>query len=375
MKKKAIIYGLCLSLTFSLVGCGGQQAQEPKPEDQQNEPVTSTTPQIGSDKQIKEQINSITAENAEATGLCGADLTWYYKDNILVIKGTGAITEYERKSAPWYDYVGKISRIIVDDGCTELCDNLFRGYTSLASVILPDSITEINDSLFESDTQLVSVQFGSNIKSIGESAFSGCTNLKNISLPEGLTSIKAYAFNGCDSLEELVIPEGITTMEHITPYCMNLVSLTIPSTVTEIYFESFRGCQSLTNLTVNTPEFIFEDGVLFDKDKTKLIWCVPNKSGQYSIPDGVTRIIAGAFSGCQLIDIKIPDTVQKIGADAFENCPNLHTITFLGNAPNAIEDPLGIRANQNLTIYYSGDGFDKFIREFEDYSNINWVKQ
>jgi len=43
MKKKAIIYGLCLSLAFSLVGCGGQQAQEPQEPEQDIQQVKQVT--------------------------------------------------------------------------------------------------------------------------------------------------------------------------------------------------------------------------------------------------------------------------------------------------------------------------------------------
>ena len=46
MKSKYLALGLGALLTLSLVSCGGQQAQEPQQEVQQNEPVTTepTTP-------------------------------------------------------------------------------------------------------------------------------------------------------------------------------------------------------------------------------------------------------------------------------------------------------------------------------------------
>lgn len=59
MKKKAIIYGLCLSLTFSLlVGCGGRQTQEPQepePEQEVQQVKQATTDDKAEDTDTEQQ--------------------------------------------------------------------------------------------------------------------------------------------------------------------------------------------------------------------------------------------------------------------------------------------------------------------------------
>ncbi|MCH5274459.1 MAG: leucine-rich repeat domain-containing protein [Lachnospiraceae bacterium] len=48
------------------------------------------------------------------------------------------------------------------------------------------------------------------------------------------------------------------------------------------------------------------------------------------LPDGVTSISEGAFSGCSsLTRVTIPDSVTNIEDGAFRDCPNL-TVTYMG---------------------------------------------
>ena len=89
--------GLATALLTGLTACGnpsstgdstGQSTQQGQPDNstQQVQPQDSNSTQ--------EFLDSITPETAEAKGVCGADLTWYYQDNVLVIKGTGRITDF-----------------------------------------------------------------------------------------------------------------------------------------------------------------------------------------------------------------------------------------------------------------------------------------
>ena len=50
-----------------------------------NSEYTDNSAKQGSD--MDRLLETITAETAEYKGVCGVDLTWYYKDNVLVIKG------------------------------------------------------------------------------------------------------------------------------------------------------------------------------------------------------------------------------------------------------------------------------------------------
>ena len=78
--------------------------------------------------------------------------------------------------------------------------------------------------------------------------------------------------------------------------------------------------------------FIYENHVLFNKDKTTLI-AYRAKETNYVIPNGISRIGDYAFWGCKsLTCINIPNRVTTIGKGAFAQCKSLTSI----NIPNSI---------------------------------------
>lgn len=80
-----------------------------------------------------------------------------------------------------------------------------------------------------------------------------------------------------------------------------------------------------------SESFIYENDVLFNKDKTILI-AYRAKDTNYVIPDGVIKIGDGAFSRCEsLINIVIPDSVTSIGDRAFSRCGSLISIAIPGS--------------------------------------------
>lgn len=78
--------------------------------------------------------------------------------------------------------------------------------------------------------------------------------------------------------------------------------------------------------------FIYEDHVLFNKDKTTII-SYRAKEANYAIPDSVTSIGKYAFANCNSItSINIPDSVNDIEYAAFGGCNSLTSI----NIPNSV---------------------------------------
>ena len=111
----------------------------------------------------------------------------------------------------------------------------------------------------------------------------------------------------------------------------DVTGIIIPSSVTEIQNNSFEGCTSLTNLLVDSENTIFssKNGVLFNKEQTRLILCPNGISGIYTIPDGVTEIASCAFMACtSLTSITIPEGVTHIGSSAFSGCTRLKSIAI-----------------------------------------------
>lgn len=187
-------------------------------------------------------------------------------------------------------------------------------------------------------------------------------------IPEGIVHIGGYAFSSCDGLRNVTIPDSVVTIEaYAFGLCENLKSIVIPKNVAKIDERAFA-YSSMEGITVdrNNKYFSADDrGVLFDKNKTKLIQypCV-NKNEAYSIPEGVTEICECAFAGCyNLKSIIMPDSVVTIESHAFDNCSNLkeisipNSVTSIG--PNAFECCY-ILENVNISDSVTSIGYRAF---------------
>lgn len=130
--------------------------------------------------------------------------------------------------------------------------------------------------------------------------------------------------------EAVEIPENIdgkavTQISTNTFYNIsdNVKSVKIPKTVTVIEANSFTG-NKLESIELDTgnPSYTIENGALMDKDKTVLL-AFPGKSDieEFTVPDTVSSIPSGVFSGCTgLKKVNIPSSVKNIETFAFMNC-------------------------------------------------------
>jgi len=106
---------------------------------------------------------------------------------------------------------------------------------------------------------------------------------------------------------------------------IGLTSITIPQSVTKM--DGCLPCLKSFAVHPNNPVFASEDGVLFNKDKTKLIAYPQGAYGDYVIPDSVTEIAPFAFYECVgLTSVFIPKSVAKIDLCIATYMPNLQKI-------------------------------------------------
>ena len=86
------------------------------------------------------------------------------------------------------------------------------------------------------------------------------------------------------------------------------------------------------NVDNDNENYISEDGIVFNKEKTNIVRYPSGKTETtYKIPDKVEIIESDAFEGCQsLTEIKIPDKVTRIGIKAFSGCTRLEKVEILG---------------------------------------------
>ena len=211
-------------------------------------------------------------------------------------------------------------------GVKVIGDHAFFSRRSLTNINIPNSVTTIGHSAFAFCDSLTSINIPNSVTTIGDSAFGGCKSLTNINIPNSVTTIGDSAFAFCDSLTNINIPNSVTTIGNWgLGACKFLTSITIPNSVVTIIGNPFNSWHG--NLYNESKAFIYEDHVLFNKNKTTLIAYIA-KETNYTIPNSVTTIREGAFCNCKsLISINIPNSVTTIGDSAFYNCIYNHRTT------------------------------------------------
>ena len=140
------------------------------------------------------------------SGSCGASLTWtMYESGELRITGSGAMSDYERKAAPWFKYRARIQSVVLEDGVTRVGSYGFYACAALNSVTIRGSGVSVGERTFAYCAGLRAVTDGSGGRAVlgaaGARAFYGCFSLPGSARPLG-SSLGEEVFRLCGLLFE-----------------------------------------------------------------------------------------------------------------------------------------------------------------------------
>lgn len=311
--------------------------------------------------------------------------TYYTQDGVLLDKAQTQLLLYPRqkKNTTYkvpdsvtviepgaFSGCSALQSVELPAGLTAIRTDTFRNCTGLESITIPDSVTDISVSAFEGCSSLKRVVLQEGLKSIDSHAFSGCVALEKIVIPDSITVIGWESFSACDALQAIevgenntqycsidgvlfskdvtqllqypggksgdyVVPDGVTTIKETAFHdCRNLTGITLSDRVESIENDGFYHCTALERFTVTdgNQHYSSVDGVLLNKDQSKLIHFPPARAGSYDVPNSVTTIAFGAFCGCALQKITLPESVELIVSSAFIECDSLQQVVYAGDA-------------------------------------------
>ena len=254
------------------------------------------------------------------------DSSWFFNksdnlERITITSGKNGVI-----GARMDTFIGKAKQLVISEGVTKICRHAFFSSDYLESVIFPLSMKEIEPDAFRYCKKLKDIVIPGDIAEIYEPFTAFETEIENITISDGCNMIKDN-FLGC-----------------LTNSYYGIKKITISSSVDEIN-EKFDW-KNLERIEVDSDNKYFssdENGVLYNKDKTKLIR-FPSGSlkSEYTIPDSVVSICDYAFydfdNNCEkLTRVTIPDSVISIGNEAFYDRTSLTSVT-LGNGVTSIGD-------------------------------------
>ena len=114
-----------------------------------------------------------------------------------------------------------------------------------------------------------------------------------------------------------------------------MTSVNIPNSVTKIGKGAFSGCRGLTSIKVENGNTVYDardncNAIIITSTNTLMAGCKNT-----TIPNSVTTIGESAFSGYSgLTSVDIPNSVTNIDKSAFSGCSGLTSVTIPNSVTN-----------------------------------------
>ena len=237
-------------------------------------------------------------------------------------------------------------RVVTKPNGERYCVVLGLNDPSLTDIKIPSTyqgvpVTSIGSWAFQS-TNIQLIKIPESVTTIGKEAFEYCHSLSSVSLPEGLTELSSSIFSYCTNLKNITLPSALKKIGELAFNHSGLTTIKIPDGVTTIENGAFSGCSSLTSIEI--PESVTVINFIAFSDCTSLT--------SISLPKTLVSIRGEAFSGCSSLEnIVIPASVTSISSDAFKN-------TYCNFYLEASSIPSGWESDWNngslgSVIYYS----------------------
>lgn len=255
----------------------------------------------------------------------------------------------------------KLKEITLPDSISLINARTFQDCINLMKVTFPKALSRIDTEAFKNCKGLIDIQLPNTIKIIGEYAFSGCS-IDKLNLLSDNLAIGCGAFS-CKGLKEVIINGSKVTGNNCFKGCTNLSDLYVHGPEIPLKFDlscfknlyitksvkSFsskvfisKNLKSLGNYSYlrynitchiekNHEHFCVIDGVIYNKECTKLLSYPILGDEVFTIPDTVVSIEEFAFSCTNVKQINIPASVMQFSESALFGCGDIDIIVKPGS--------------------------------------------
>ena len=222
----------------------------------------------------------------------------------------------------WGDYAGGVELVDADYELT-YASRLVSGLLEYKGVYYADGFEFMVG--VGSNSNNVKIEATSDFEIVGDELITYKGKSKIVKVPEGIAAIGASAFWNNTFVEEIILPKSLKRLGgDCFYYCTNIKKVNIPSEVWIMGNNPFAGCPNIEIIN-ESPYFVLENGVLYNKDKTNLIHYTINKTDkEFIVPDGVTCLGKHCFFYCDNLEkIVVPESVIRFENNPFSGCTKL----------------------------------------------------
>ena len=181
---------------------------------------------------------------------------------------------------------------------------------SAKNVTIPDSVVFLSENLFNVwNLSIQNLYIGAGVSNITADMFIYGGGIDNIEISENNPNYTC--------VDGVIYDKELKTVIY---YPLSKGSVyDVPDSVidVDIFYEYPEYYNISLNFSENSKAVIVEDGITYSADKTKVLACDSEKTGDYVMPDTVTEILKGAFLYSNLSSVDISDNVTEIVYQTF----------------------------------------------------------
>lgn len=254
----------------------------------------------------------------------GCPLVEVENESSNYIMENGALYTSDKKTMIYCSIKGNDTEFIVPEGVTVICKHTFFLCDRFTRIVLPASLEKMENN-----------------------PFSGCPKLELVNNSKAYFIKDDVIYNGFKTSvvgtlnkiksKRLVILDGVKTINRNSFWnCKGIECIVFPESLNDIGYNPFVGCSNI-HFESNSPYYKVVDGVLYNKDMSKVV-CYPSWKavGHVKLPDSVRTLERGAFSGCDKMTGLDLHNVNIVNKSCFTNCSSLKSlycsdlITYVG---------------------------------------------